>query len=90
AVRVVCDQRPERLALAARRYPGVKVTSSPSDQYADPTVDAVVIATPVDRHFDLALQALRAGKHVLVEKPMAASSDLAARLIDEAAARRLV
>ena len=90
AVRVVCDQRPERLALAARRYPGVKTTSSPSDLCADPTVDAVVIATPVDRHFDLALEALRAGKHVLVEKPMAASSDLAARLIDEAASRRLV
>jgi len=90
AVRVVCDQRPERLALAARRYPGVKTTTSPSDLCTDPTVDAVVIATPVDRHFDLALEALRAGKHVLVEKPMAASSDLAARLIDEAASRRLV
>ena len=90
AVRVVCDQRPERLELVTRRYPGVKVTSTPSDVCADPSVDAVVIATPVDRHFDLALEALRAGKHVLVEKPMAASSDLAARLIDEAAARRLV
>jgi predicted dehydrogenase len=66
AVRVVCDQRPERLALAARRYPGVKTTTSPSDLCTDPTVDAVVIATPVDRHFDLALEALRAGKHVLV------------------------
>ena len=90
AVRVVCDQRPERLALAARRYPGVKTTASPSELCADPKVDAVVIATPVDRHFDLALEALRAGKHVLVEKPMAVSSDLAARLIDEAASRRLV
>ncbi len=90
AVRVVCDQRPERLELVTRRYPGVQVTSSPSDVCVDPSVDAVVIATPVDRHFELALEALRAGKHVLVEKPMAASSDLAARLIDEAAARRLV
>jgi predicted dehydrogenase len=90
AVRVVCDLRSERLALVQRRYPGVKVTTSPSDVYADPSVDAVVIATPVDQHFELAMEALRAGKHVLLEKPMAASSDLAARLIDEAAARRLV
>ncbi|WP_410970404.1 Gfo/Idh/MocA family protein, partial [Salmonella sp. SAL4458] len=51
---------------------------------------AVVIATPVDHHFELAMMALRAGKHVLVEKPMASSSDQAARLIDEAAARRAV
>jgi predicted dehydrogenase len=90
AVRVVCDLRPERLALVERRYPGVKVTTSPSDVYADPSVDAVVIVTPVDQHFELAMEALRAGKHVLIEKPMASSSDLAARLIDEAAARRLV
>ena len=56
----------------------------------DPSVDAVVIATPVNHHFELAMMALRAGKHVLVEKPMASSSDQAARLIDEAAARRAV
>jgi len=53
-------------------------------------VDAVAIATPVDYHFELAMAALRAGKHVLVEKPMASSSEQAARLVDEAARRRLV
>ena len=56
---------------------------------ANPKVDAVVIATPVSSHFELALQALRAGKHVLVEKPLAWTSDEAQALIDVAAARRL-
>ena len=89
-VRMVCDTRPERLAQVERRYPGVKVTNVPADLCNDPNVDAVVIATPVETHFDLALAALRAGKHVLVEKPITASSDEASRLIDEAQARNLV
>ena len=69
SVRVVCDLLPERLAHARRRYPGVRTTSDPTDLIDDPDVDAVVIATPVDRHFELAMAALKAGKHVLVEKP---------------------
>jgi predicted dehydrogenase len=89
-VRTVCDLRRERLAQVERRYPGVSVTTTPSDVFGDPRIDAVVIATPVTFHFDLAIAALRAGKHVLVEKPITATSDEAARLIDEAARRRLV
>jgi predicted dehydrogenase len=86
----VADRRPERLALVQRRYPGIRVTADPADLIADPAVDAVVIATPVALHFELAIAALRAGKHVLVEKPMASTSEEASRLIDEAARRRLV
>ncbi len=86
----VSDRRPERLALVERRYPGVRVTADAASLIADPAIDAVVIATPVQFHFDLALAALRAGKHVLVEKPFTATSEQARRLIDEAAARRLV
>ena len=89
AVRAVCDTRPERLQIAERRYPGVALTTTPAEVCARSDVDAVVIATPVDRHFELAMMALRAGKHVLVEKPMASTSEQASRLIDEAAARRL-
>jgi predicted dehydrogenase len=89
-VTVVADRRTDRLALAQRRYPGIRVTTEPLDLIADPSVDAVVIATPVALHFELASAALRAGKHVLVEKPIASTSDEASRLIDEAARRQLV
>jgi predicted dehydrogenase len=89
-VRMVCDPRQERLAQAARRYPGITTATTAAEVYNDPHVDAVVIATPVETHFDLALASLRAGKHVLVEKPITANSDEASRLIDEAQARNLV
>jgi predicted dehydrogenase len=90
AVKMVCDLRPERLPQVERRYPGVRTTTNPADLIADPAVDAVVLATPVDRHFELTMAALQAGKHVLVEKPMASTSEQASRMIDEAARRRLV
>ncbi|MGH6689267.1 MAG: Gfo/Idh/MocA family protein [Gammaproteobacteria bacterium] len=86
----VCDLRSERLALVRDRYPTVKTTTDYRDLLDDPAVDAVVIATPVSTHGDFALQALQLGKHVLVEKPMAASSEEAMRLIDEAERQRCV
>ena len=90
AMRVVCDEREERLAQAERRYPGMKTTTSAAELIGDASVDAVVIATPVQHHFEFALAALRSGKHVLVEKPLASTSAQASRLIEEANARRLV
>jgi predicted dehydrogenase len=89
-VRAVCDLRPDRLASVERRYPGVKGTTNPQELFDNPAIDAIVVATPVDRHFELALAALRAGKHVLVEKPMTSTSEQASRLIEEAARRDLV
>ncbi|HEU4795253.1 MAG TPA: Gfo/Idh/MocA family oxidoreductase, partial [Pyrinomonadaceae bacterium] len=71
-------------------YPGIKTCGNATDLINDPQIDAVVIATPVSSHFELALAALHAGKHVLVEKPLAARSDQARQLIDEAKARNLV
>ena len=88
-VRMVCDLRPERLAAVRRRYPAARVTTVPADVWNDPAVDAVAIATPVRHHFELAMSALGAGKHVLVEKPIASTSSQASLLIDEAARRRL-
>jgi predicted dehydrogenase len=89
-VAFVADLSQERLAVAARRYPGIKVSTSARDLIEDPGVDAVVVATPVETHFDLAMAALRAGKHVLVEKPLTSSAEQGLRLIDEAERRRLV
>src|SRR5438876_15573 len=60
------------------------------DLLADNDIDAIAIATPVSSHFSLAMEVLRMGKHVLVEKPLAASSGEALQLIDEAERRRLV
>ena len=86
----VTDVRAERLAQLTTRYPGVKVSTDYRDLLNDPAVDAVAVATPVSTHFDLAMAALRAGKHVLVEKPMTSTSDQSLMLIDEAEKRGLV
>jgi predicted dehydrogenase len=86
----VTDIRAERLPQITARYPGMKVSVDSRDLLRDPAVDAVVVATPVSTHFDLAMAALRAGKHVLVEKPMTATSDQSLALIDEAEKRGLV
>ena len=90
AVTRVCDLRHERLSSLGKLYPAVKTCSDANELINDPEIDAVIIATPVSSHYELALAALRAGKHVLVEKPLAARSDQARELVDEAAARKLV
>jgi len=86
----VADMRSDRLQLAKRRYPGIEAVLDYRDLLKNREIDAIAISTPVSTHFQLAMEALQAGKHVLVEKPMTASSDQAMRLIDEAARRNLV
>jgi predicted dehydrogenase len=83
----IADRDPNRRALAARRHPGTDVVQDAKALIADPRVDAVVIATPVSSHFELASSALKGGKHVLVEKPICATAEDALRLIEMAAAR---
>jgi predicted dehydrogenase len=68
--RVLCDLDPGRLEALRRRYPASRTTTDYLDALADPRVDAVAICTPVGTHFEIARAALRAGKHVLVEKPL--------------------
>jgi predicted dehydrogenase len=89
-VKTVSDFKPELLAKVKGRYPKIDVTTDCREIFTDPNIDAVAIATPVSTHFDLALAALQAGKHVLVEKPMTVSSQQAIRLIEEAEKRNLV
>jgi len=84
SVRWVADASADRIDAAHQRHPGIRTTTDPHQVFADPDVDAVVIATPAATHAPLAIAAFRAGKHVLVEKPMAMSSEDAARVIDAA------
>src|SRR5579883_1873938 len=86
----VSDLSEDRLAAAGRAHPGLKLTRDYRELLNSPNVDAIAISTPVTTHFPLAMEAIRAGKHVLVEKPMTASSEEALRLIDEAERRRVV
>ncbi len=84
----VSDLRPDRLDLVRSRFPGVETTTRHQDILANPNIDAVAIATAVSSHCDLAMEALKAGKHVFVEKPMAATTDQCKRMIDEAGRRK--
>lgn len=86
----VSDLDPAKLAVSKRLHSEITTTSDFRDLLQDPRIDAVAIATPVHTHYDLALAALRAGKHVFVEKPLAPTSDQARRLIDEADRRNLI
>jgi predicted dehydrogenase len=86
----VCDLREERLTPLRKIYPSLRTYRNATELIRDTAIDAVIISTPVSSHFELAMEALTAGKHVLVEKPLASRSDDARRLIDEAARRRLV
>ena len=87
---IVGDIDRDRLDHVALRYPAVRTTTDVRDLLTDPALDAVAIATPVSTHFDLAMRALQAGKHVWVEKPLTETVDQGRRLRDEAAKRPLV
>lgn len=86
----VCDQRSERLVQLQTRFPTVKTVSDCAVLFQDPEIDAIVIATPVSSHFELAMATLEADKHVLVEKPLAANSEQATQLVEEAARRNKI
>jgi predicted dehydrogenase len=85
----VSDLDPGRLEAIRQVYPGVSTTPRYDELLKDASIDAIAIATPVHTHYELAIAALRAGKHVLVEKPLAPSTELVSRLIDEADRRGL-
>ena len=86
----VCDIRHDAVDAVAARYPGIDATTSFDDLLESDRVEAVAIATPVSTHFELAEAALRKGKHVFVEKPLAASSREALALIELASESGLV
>jgi predicted dehydrogenase len=77
----VCDADVSRLETLGVRYPAIHGTTSFDALLEDPTLEAVAIATPVSTHAELCARALEAGKHVFVEKPLAATSEEAEGLI---------
>ncbi|MFB9641401.1 Gfo/Idh/MocA family protein [Agromyces lapidis] len=87
---VICDLDPDRAAALAARFGGARPETDVGAVLADPRIDAVAIATPARTHASLACAALEAGKHVLVEKPLADSGAHAESMIEAAAANRLV
>jgi predicted dehydrogenase len=86
----LCEMNPERVAKFGARYPGVRTSADLAEVLVDPTVDAVSIATPPATHYPLVKRALEAGKHVLVEKPLATCVAEAEELMDLAESRGLV
>jgi len=88
-VTMCCDLSPDRLAQVKRKHPSVDVTSSLDDVLEADNVDAVALATPVATHYDFARRAMEHGKHVLVEKPIAASVAEAESLVEIADKREL-
>lgn len=84
----VADLNPERLAEIQKLYPEVRTTRKFEEMLSE--VDAVVVATPVRTHFDLGMRALQAGKHVLIEKPIALHAAHACQLMETAEKNNLV
>ena len=89
-VLMVSDLKPENLEKVSRRYPAVKTTAQAEDIFKNPDIQAVAISTPVATHYELGLRALKAGKHVFMEKPLASNTRQAQELLEEAEKRKLV
>lgn len=81
AMMMCCDSDPQRLALAQKRFPALTCVTDFDEALRNQGVNAVAIATPVHTHYELAKRAIKAGKHVLVEKPLTARVDHAEELV---------
>ncbi len=79
-VKVICDLDQDRLKHLEALYPGVETTTEFDAIVNDAEIDAVAIATPVHLHYEMARKSLEAGKHILIEKPMASSVDECVKL----------
>ncbi|MCK4322343.1 Gfo/Idh/MocA family oxidoreductase [candidate division WOR-3 bacterium] len=82
ALNIVCDIDKNKLNRVKKRYPGVKITTNYLNLVNDKSIDAVVISTNVNSHHNLAKKAIKNGKHVFVEKPMAETVEKAEELVE--------
>jgi predicted dehydrogenase len=89
-VACVADLDPKKLEIVQKRYPGVKTTTRFEEMINDPSIDAIAVATPVSTHFKLGMAALKANKHLWLEKPMTENSIQARQLVEEAKKRKRV
>ena len=80
-LKVVSDIDTNRLSHMKNLYPDITTTTDFNDIVEDSDIDAVVIATPVHLHYELAKKSLQAGKHTFIEKPMASSSSECSELV---------
>ncbi|MFH1845710.1 MAG: Gfo/Idh/MocA family oxidoreductase [bacterium] len=85
----IADLDRSRLDHLSNLYPHVKCTTDYKEIINDPAIDAIAVATPVFTHYNLGSEVLAAGKHLFIEKPMAASADECRHLIDMAESRNL-
>ena len=89
-VKYVVDSSAERRAFVESNFPKTKAVDSVATVLNDPEVDAVLVATPAGSHYQLAKDALLAGKHIFVEKPLATKVSEVDELAVLAEARKLV
>ncbi len=87
-LRWLCDPRAEAREKLARSFPGARATGELSELLGDEELDAVVLATPVPTHAELAIRVAQAGKHCFVEKPLATTAADAERAVQAARRRR--
>ncbi len=73
AIVAVADRKEGRLQFVSKRYPHIRVTDDMNDLLQDKAIDAIVVATSVPTHYEIGRQVLEAGKHAMIEKPMAYS-----------------
>jgi predicted dehydrogenase len=86
---LVCDRSEERLAVARKAFPGIETCTDLEQVVRDPAIDVVIISTPPNTHAAISTRMLRAGKHVVTEKPFCLTSAEADEMIDLAQERRL-
>jgi len=89
-LRYACDLDDQRLERIKVRYPAVTVTKNYKDLLRDKDLHVVAIATPVYTHYRFAKEALEAGKHLLIEKPMTSNSKEAGKLVNLAEKKNLM
>ena len=90
SVKTAVDLSPERRKFVQQSYPSLTVSDDIYTVIDDPSIEAVIVATPVATHFDIAMKCLNAGKHILVEKPMACAAEEVRTIGARAQERKLI